>query len=135
MPSRRNSRVNEQIREEISDIIRSQLRDPRLGEIVSVTEVDTTPDFRSARVYISTLGDETQKRQTIEALEAASGFLRRELKPRLNMRAIPMLTFVRDDSLESGQRLTELIKEASPPPAAEGTGLTAEARRTQGNAE
>lgn len=116
MPSRRNSRVNEQIREEISDLIRNELRDPRLGEIISITEVDTTPDFSSARVYVSTLGDETQKRQTIEALEAASGFIRRGLRPRLNMRMIPILAFVRDDTLESGQRLTELIKEATPPP-------------------
>lgn len=115
MVSRRTSRVNEQLREEISALLR-QLRDPRLAEIVSITEVQTTPDYRSARVFVSTLGEELEKAQTIEALEKASGFIRRELKPRLNMRAIPILTFVRDDSLESGQRLTELIKEAAPGP-------------------
>ena len=113
MPSRRTSRVNEQIRDEISDLIRNSLSDPRLAEIVSVTEVDVTPDFRSARVYVSTFGDEEAKKSTLVALEAASSFLRRELKPRLNMRAIPMLTFIRDDSLESGMRLSELIKEAN----------------------
>ena len=114
MPSRRTSRVNEQLREEISDLIRNELKDPRLGGLVSITEVEVTPDFRSARVFVSTFGDDTEKIQTVEALEAASGFIRRELKPRLSLRAIPMLTFVRDDSLESGQRLTQLIREAVP---------------------
>jgi len=115
MVSRRASRVNQQLREEISALLR-QLRDPRLAEIVSITEVQTTPDYHSARVFVSTLGEEIEKVQTIEALEKAAGFIRRELKPRLNMRATPMLTFVRDDSLERGQQLSELIKEAAPVP-------------------
>ena len=116
MPSRRTSRVNEQIREEISELLRG-LHDPRLAEIVSVTDVEITADLRSARIYVSAFGDETVKKQTLEALEAASSHIRRELKPRLSMRTIPMLTFVRDDSIEEGMRLSQLITEANTPAA------------------
>ena len=113
MPSRRSSRVNDQIRQEVSDLIRTSLRDPRVDEFVSITQVDVAQDLRTAKVYVSTLGDEDTRRRTLDGLEAASHFLRRELKPRLNIRSIPMLTFVRDSSIEEGMRLFELIKEAN----------------------
>lgn len=112
MSGRRTSRLNDQIRDEVSDLIRRELRDPRLAEIVSITEVETAPDLASARVYVSVMGEEEEKARTLEALESASSFLRRELKRRLFVKSIPVLIFKRDDSIERGARLTALIHEA-----------------------
>jgi ribosome-binding factor A len=111
MSSRRQSRVNDLIREELSELIRREVRDPRLAEITSITEVAVSPDMLSARVYVSVLGDEEQKKQTIEGLQAAAVFLHHRLKDRLVMRYIPKLTFERDDSIEEGARLLSLMKE------------------------
>ena len=116
MPSRRANRVNDLIREELSELIRRQLRDPRLAEVVSITQVEISADFRSARVFVSTLGEEEEKERTLEALRSAAGFLRRTLKPRLSLKTVPFLTFARDDSIEGGARLLALIDEAAPPP-------------------
>ncbi len=112
MPTaRRASRINELIREELSDLIRRQLRDPRIAEVVSITQVAISADLRSAKVYVSTFGEEEAKVKTLKALETAAGFLRRELKPRLAMKTIPTLQFVRDDSIENGARLLSIMNE------------------------
>lgn len=117
MPSRRASRVNDLLREELSDLIRRQLRDPRLAEVVSITQVDISADFRTAKVFVSTLGDEAEKEQTLQALRAAAGFLHRALKPRLSLRTVPFLTFIKDDSIEDAARMLALINEVVQPPA------------------
>ena len=116
MPTRRANRVNDLLREELSDLILRQLRDPRLAVVVSITEVVTSPDFRSAKVHVSTLGDDAEKEQTLQALRSAAAFLRRSLKPRLAMKNVPFLTFHRDDSIEEGAHLSALIDEVNPPP-------------------
>lgn len=121
MPTRRTIRINEFIREELSDLIR-RLRDPRMAEVVSITEVAISADMRSARVYVSTFGGEEEKVKTMAALEAAAGFLRRELKPRLTMKTIPTLHFVRDDSIEGGARLLSIINEVNAPKTSSGEG-------------
>jgi ribosome-binding factor A len=113
MPSRRQSRVGDLLREELADLILREVRDPRLAEITSITHVDVAPDLSSARVHVSILGTEAEKAQTLQGLEAAASFLRRGLKERLDLRRIPLLAFVRDESIEGGARLLALMKEAS----------------------
>jgi ribosome-binding factor A len=91
-----------------------EIRDPRLGGLLSVTEVITSPDLRHAKVFFSVMGSEEEKRQAEEGLAAASGFLRRGLSERLSLRQIPELSFQLDESIERGNRLLELIKEVTP---------------------
>jgi ribosome-binding factor A len=114
MVTRRLQRVNDLIREEISELLIHEVRDPRLGGLLSVTEVVTSPDLRHASVYFSVMGTEEEKRQAEKGLEAASGFLRRGLGERLSLRYTPELSFELDDSIERGSRLLELIKEVTP---------------------
>ena len=114
MPTRRQSRVNDLLREELSDLVLREVKDPRLTAVTTITKVEVSPDLRSARVYVSTLGDEALKKQTMEGMEAAASFLRRGLKSRLALRYIPFLTFLRDNSIENGARLLALIQESSP---------------------
>jgi len=114
MSTRRIARVNDLIRKEISELLMREIRDPRLGGLLSVTEVDTSPDLRHAKVFVSVMGSEEEKRGVEEGLAAASGFLRRSLGERLSLRHIPQLDFQRDESIERGSRLLELIKEVAP---------------------
>lgn len=114
MGTRRRERVGELIREEISDLIRREVKDPRLSGLISVTEVVTSPDLRHAKVFFSIMGTEEEKRQVEKGLAAASGFLRKGLGERLSLRYTPELSFHRDESIERGSRLLELIKEVTP---------------------
>jgi len=114
MSTRRIARVNDLIRKEISELLMREIRDPRLGGLLSVTEVDTSPDLRHAKVFVSVMGSEEEKRRVEEGLAAASGFLRRSLGERLSLRHIPQLDFQRDESIERGTQLLELIKEVAP---------------------
>lgn len=113
MGSRRLERINELLKEEISDLIANELKDPRLGGLVSVTEVEATPGLEYARVYVSVLGDPEERRQTLEALQHASGFFRRLLGERLKLRQIPELAFEFDESLERGARIMRLLRETA----------------------
>lgn len=114
MSTRRMARVNDLIRTEISELLIREIRDPRLGGLVSVTEVVTSPDLRYAKVYVSVMGSEDEKRQVEEGLASATGFLRRCLGERLSLRYIPELNFRRDESIERGSHLLELINEVVP---------------------
>ena len=114
MGTRRRERVGELIREEISDLIRREVRDPRLGGLISVTEVVTSPDLRYAKVYVSIMGTEEEKQQVEKGLAAAAGFLRKGLGERLSLRYTPELSFHRDESIERGSRLLQIIKEVAP---------------------
>lgn len=111
--ARRLERVNELIREEISELIHRQLKDPRLAVMISITAVDTTPDLRHARVYVSILGTEAEQRDVMRGLRAAAGFMRRELGSRLTMRHVPELEFRQDKGIERGTRILQLLKEVS----------------------
>ena len=89
------------------------LRDPRLAGLTSITEVSVTPDLRSAKVYVSTLGPDELRDEAVEGLRAAASHLRRELKTRLRgMKYVPFMTFHRDDSIEAGIRLLDLMNQA-----------------------
>ena len=107
--TRRMEQVNNLIRQEISELLQRQVKDPRLGNFVAVTEVSTSPDLKYARIFVSRIGSEAEKKEIMSALTAASGFFRKELARRLRLRRIPELSFQWDDSIERGVHLLELI--------------------------
>ncbi|HEX9015751.1 MAG TPA: 30S ribosome-binding factor RbfA [Chloroflexota bacterium] len=109
--TRRIERVNALLAEEISDLIRRQIQDPRLATMVSVIAVDTSPDLRNATVSVSVLGSEEEARLALTALRHAAGYLRHEMAERLRMKHIPELSFKRDTSIAQGARVLELLKE------------------------
>jgi len=107
--SHRIQRVNQLIREEISDLLKREIKDPRLSTLLAVTHVDTTVDLRYARVLVSQICNDDDKKEVIEALTSASGFLRNELVKRLRIRRVPELSFFWDDSIERGAQVLELL--------------------------
>ncbi|HEY4025745.1 MAG TPA: 30S ribosome-binding factor RbfA [Candidatus Dormibacteraeota bacterium] len=116
MGGHRAVQVGAQVREEIMEIIRRDLKDPRIG-FVSITEVRMSPDLRSARVRFSVLGDEDQGRATLAGLRSASGLIRRELGRRLqNLKFAPELRFEIDPSIEYSVRISKTLREILPPP-------------------
>lgn len=115
--SRRTRQVGEFLREELTDIIRREVKDPRIG-FMSVTRVDVTPDLRHAAVYISVLGTDQEREETLTALRSASGFIRHHLKPRLRMRQIPELEFRDDRSMEHAERIARTLREINEQPVA-----------------
>lgn len=121
MATRRIERLNEQLKREIIGLLQTEVRDPRIGA-ATITEVDCTPDLSFARVYVSTLGDEDQKTQTLEGLTAAAPFIRSELGRRIHIRRIPELRFEHDRALEYAMRIEKLLKEALPTDRPEGAG-------------
>jgi len=111
--TRRTERLNSLIRLEISELLRQQVNDPRLGSLISVTRVSTSPDLQRAKVFVSTLGDEANRSETLRGFTAASGFLRRELARRLRLRQTPELSFHFDDSIERGTEVLTLIEQVT----------------------
>jgi len=105
----RIERINHLIREEISELLQRQVKDPRLGNFVAVTDVVTSPDLKTARIYISHFGTEEEKKATLTAITAATGFFRNELAKHLRLRRVPELSFYWDDSIEHGAYMEELI--------------------------
>ena len=114
--SRRTQQVGEFLREELTDIIRRQVKDPRIG-FFSLTRVDVPPDLRSARVYVSVLGTDHERAETLAALRSAAGFIRHHLRPRLRMRQIPDLDFRDDRSMEHAEQIARALNELNGAPA------------------
>lgn len=117
--SRRLQRLNVLFRQELADLIHSELRDPRLADIVSITRVEISADLQNASVYASILGDEAAKTSTMKALKAAAPFLRHHLIARIAIRRIPTLHFILDEAIEEAARVLELLRQLSdqkPPP-------------------
>ncbi|MDQ3811587.1 MAG: 30S ribosome-binding factor RbfA [Chloroflexota bacterium] len=111
MPSRRIERINHLLRQEIADLLRREVKDATLSaSLISITEVETSPDLRNARVYFSVYGDEAEIKLAQQHLQRASGFLHRNLKERLDLRHTPHLEFVLDRSLEHGDRIMRLMR-------------------------
>ena len=108
MASNRIGRINEEIQRELSSLIRT-VKDPRVSGMISVTAVNTTPDLKFCKVYISVL-DKSDVAQVLKGLKSASGYLRRELGRALNLRNTPELTFVRDDSIDQGAHILEMLR-------------------------
>jgi len=109
----RVERVNNLIRREISELLQRQVKDPRLGDFVAVTEVSTSPDLKYAKIFVSRIGSEGEKQETLNVLAGASGFFRNELAKRLKLRRIPELSFQWDDSIERGAHLLQLMDQIS----------------------
>ena len=107
--TRRTERINAQLREEISDLLQRSVKDPSIGGLVTITEVDVSPDLARAKVYVSVLGTDEEKHSTFRALEAAAHFIQRELRKRLTIRRTPELAFLPDDSMERGARILTLL--------------------------
>lgn len=111
MPNRRVSRVNDLLREELSELLRRDLRDPRVADMTSITHVEVSPDLHLAKVYVSIMGTSAQKQESLAILTAATSFLHRGLRARLTFKHIPTLSFYLDDSIEEGARLFALMQE------------------------
>jgi ribosome-binding factor A len=110
MTTERMRRVNEVIREVIGDAITSELDDPRIG-FVTVTAVDTSPDLRAARVFVSVLGDESERERTLSGLRASHGLLQSKIATEMRIKYTPTLSFHYDDGPERGVRLARLLDE------------------------
>jgi len=103
-------RVNESIKEILGDAISTELKDPRIG-FVTVTDVDTSPDLRAARVYVSVLGTQEERDRSLQGLRSSHGFLQGKIASAMRMKRTPTLTFEYDDSVERGDRITRLLDE------------------------
>lgn len=111
MQGRRKDRIEEQLRIELSEIIEREIQDPRIG-LVTVTGVKVSPDLRHARIFVTVMGEEDQKKKTIEGLRSASSFVRRSLSKRLHhLRRVPELTFDYDEAVEKGLRIDKLLEQ------------------------
>ena len=115
--TRRTERINDLLREEISDLLRGVVKDPRIGGLVTITEVDVSPDLRMAKVFVSVMGTDEEKASTFRALDAAAKFMQRELRRRLTIRRTPELRFIKDTSLEKGARILELLQQVREDPS------------------
>ena len=114
---RRTDRLNEQLRQEITLLVRDEVRDPRVG-LATITAVQTSPELDHAKVYFTTLGEEDERKEVLAGLRSAAAFLRRELGKRMHIRRVPELHFEIDRVLEEAQRIERLLHEALPHDAA-----------------
>lgn len=117
----RTERVNELLRAELSELIQREVKDPRVSRgLLSLTEVQVSPDLRHATVYVSHLGTDDERRDALSGLQHSAHFLHRELMRRLSMRNVPELVFKFDPSIERGARLASLINQVAATHADEG---------------
>ena len=111
---RRIERVNGLLRDEISALIAARIKDPRLRGVVSVTQVQTAADLRSARVYISVMGSPAVRQDALAGIRSSASYLRRELRSRVSLRYVPFLNFILDDAMLEADRLMRLIDDLAP---------------------
>jgi len=111
--SQRFMRINDEILRVCANILRTEIKDPRVCAMVSVTKVETSSDLSHAKVFVSIMGDEESKKEVLEGLKNASGFIRRGVAETLNLRNTPELKFMLDDSLDYSLKMAKLIKEAN----------------------
>lgn len=109
----KNTRVNTEVQRELSNIIRSGIKDPRVAPWTSVVAVEVAPDLKTCKAYISVLGDEKAQADTIKGLQSAEGYIRRELARTLNMRNTPEIRFILDQSIEYGVNMSRMIDEVT----------------------
>ena len=109
----KNIRINEEVMRELSNIIRGEIKDPRINPMTSVVAVEVAPDLKTAKAYISVLGDEKSQQDTIAGLRSAEGFIRRSLAKSVNLRNTPEIKFVLDQSIEYGAHMSRLIDEVN----------------------
>ena len=109
----KNTRINGEVQRELSQIIRNEIKDPRIAMMTSVTAVEVAPDLKTCKAYISVLGDEKAKEDTIAGLRSAEGYVRRLLAKNVNLRNTPEIQFVLDQSIEYGVTMSKLIDEVN----------------------
>lgn len=109
----KNTRINMEVQRELSQIIRLEIKDPRIHPMTTVVSVQVTPDLKYCKAYISILGDEEAGKATIEGLKSAEGYIRRELARRVNLRNTPEIKFILDQSIEYGVNMSKLIDEVT----------------------
>lgn len=109
----KNTRINNEVQRELSEIISREVKDPRIHPMTSVVSVEVTPDLKYCKAYISVLGSEESGKDTIQGLRSAVGFIRNQLARRINLRNTPELTFILDQSIEYGVHMTRLIDEVT----------------------
>ena len=107
--SHRIERVNALLRQEIGSVVADELKDPRISSIVSITRVETSRDLGFAKVYVSVLGSDQEKSDTLRALGSAAGFIHRSIRPNLRMRSVPHLAFYLDEAIERGAEMVAFI--------------------------
>ncbi len=105
----RVSRLAEEIKREVTDIVRNHLKDPRISHLTSVTEVEVSKDMRYAKIFVSVYGSEEEQVKTLEGLQSANGFIRSELGRRIRLRYLPEITFNLDTSIEQGVKISQII--------------------------
>lgn len=105
----KNTRINGEVQKELSRIISREIKDPRIHEMTSVTQVMVTPDLKECKAYISVLGDEQAQADTLAGLQSATGYIRRELARSINLRNIPEITFYIDQSIEYAINMSKKI--------------------------
>lgn len=109
----RVKRLAEEIKKVVSDLIRNELRDPRISSMTSITDIDLTRDLRYVNIYVSILGDDKEKEETMEGLTRASGFIRREIGRKIKARYTPEVIFKLDESIERGIYMYNVITEVN----------------------
>ncbi len=111
---RRVERVNGLLRQEISALVASQLNDPRLRGVITITRVSTASDLRNARVYVSIMGSDQLRKEALEGIRSSASYLRRELRDRISLRYVPFLKFELDDAMLEADRLMRIIDDLHP---------------------
>jgi ribosome-binding factor A len=129
MSGRRQERVSDLLRDEVSEIMLREMNDPRLG-FVSITRVELSPDLRYARFFVSVFAEENERKEAVVALNNAAGFIRRTLAPRLKMRSIPELSFRLDQSMEHAENVARILRDLETKSGPEATGTDEEQRST-----
>lgn len=109
----KNIKVNEEVLHVLSNIIRGDIKDPRINEFTSVVSCEVAPDLKTCKAYISVLGDEESQNKTLEGLNSAKGYIKNKLAKEINLRNTPEITFIIDQSIEYGVRMSHLIDEVN----------------------
>ena len=109
----KNTRINEEVYRELANIIRGEVKDPRISPMTSVVAVEVAPDLKTCKAYISVLGDEEAQKSTYKGLKSSEGFIKCLLAKRINLRNTPAITFVMDNSIEYGVNMTKLIQDVN----------------------
>lgn len=109
----KNTRINGEVQRELAEILRGELKDPRIPELTSVVAVEVTPDLKECKAWISVYGDEETQKSAIEGLNSAAGFVRKELARRINLRNTPDIQFILDQSIAYGVRMSQRIDEVN----------------------
>lgn len=120
--SMKNTRINGEVQKELAEIIRAEIKDPRISPLTSVISVEVAPDLKTCKAWISVYGDDRAAQDTLAGLKSAEGYIRRELARRINLRNTPEIRFIVDQSIAYGVKMSKLIDEVTQSDAQKQTG-------------